>query len=104
MERRGTRLRRVAPAVRWRLILLWLQEQALIRGWLSEILLRPGEVRPSLAQVLGAAQPSSLLLLCLPQSDWTALRVANRELLHIFRNIIAFVTAAAVRLQRAYLA
>ena len=101
----GLLLPRGAAPIRFRrLLLLWLYQQSFLRGWQSDIVLQPDEERPSFPAVLGAAQASSLLLLCLRPEDYQLLRCCNRELYGVFETIAALVRRAAPRLRQAYLA
>ncbi|CAE7262322.1 unnamed protein product [Symbiodinium sp. KB8] len=91
----GLLLPRGAAPIRFRrLLLLWLYQQSFLRGWQSDIVLQPDEERPSFPAVLGAAQASSLLLLCLRPEDYQLLRCCNRELYGVFETIAALVRRA----------
>ena len=103
MDRRQT-LARAAPAGRRRLFLLLLQQQTLVRGWRSHLLLLEGEDFLRFPALLGAARTSGLLLLCLSFQDFSSLRLCSRELQRVFTELVDLLRVQARRLQRAYIA
>ena len=67
------RVARAPPVPHRRLILLWLSEASLDRGWRSEIL------GPSLRHLLGALRPGSLIILSLGLPGTYTLQSVSRE-------------------------